>query len=103
MSDKFEEKLAEIGDVVKAADELLEICRMMDVGVDLAKGIWGDLSTAETCETEEDFDANVKLAYEKLDPLKKVLKASDETGIEDALDAFKTLRREFGEFREVIG
>lgn len=99
--ERLNDKLAELSDVVRAADDVLEAVRLLG-DYDLTKAaeaLQANLSSAETCETEGDFDRNLQEAQASAQALQALLKSCKEEGIEDARDAMKTYRQEFSEFQ----
>lgn len=104
--DKLMDKLAELSDVIRAADDVVEAFADLD-DFDIAKlaeELRDHLSCAECSETEGDFDANIKAANDSLRPMTVLLvalrrdvdKAAYEVAL-DALDAYQTEMKDYGE------
>lgn len=76
MATTLEDRIGEMSDALTMAEQLheeLSADSELTDATKIAEGIMGDLRCAETVETMEDFDLNLKLAHEKCEALVPVL------------------------------
>lgn len=100
----LEDKIGELSDAVSISatlvqDFTLDTDNDLEAFKTVAVEIASDLECAETCETDADFHANVKFAFEKATKLLVDLKATKQKGdlaaiVSDAKSTVKQLLRE---------
>jgi capsule polysaccharide export protein KpsE/RkpR len=111
--DRLQERIGELADALTYANGIVEELEKdsdtLEAALKIATGLRDDLSTAESVETEADFDANITNARTKLVELTTAVKAAKQLADEapevtdilaECNSAIRQLRRELSDLGE---